>query len=111
MHTYYLAPFPSLSLCMHRYVDTSVFMEIYTASSSTKKLTLNMLARQEYGVSGILRGATDSFFGFLGFDAVCALAVDTKDPASSGTLDFSEVALWIHKYMYIRAYIYVYTYM
>ena len=27
---------------------------------------------------GILRGATDSFFGFLGFDAVCALAMDTK---------------------------------
>ena len=30
------------------------------------------------GLVGILRGATDSFFGFLGFDAVCALAMDTK---------------------------------
>ena len=34
---------------------------------------------KEYGISGVLRGATDSFFGFLGFDAVCALALDTKD--------------------------------
>ncbi|CAE7319971.1 mtrA [Symbiodinium sp. CCMP2592] len=34
---------------------------------------------EEYGISGVLRGATDSFFGFLGFDAVCALALDTKD--------------------------------
>eukprot|EP00434_Breviolum_minutum_P000421 symbB.v1.2.000358.t1/scaffold10.1/size534768/11 len=33
----------------------------------------------EAGLVGILRGATDSFFGFLGFDAVCALAMDTKD--------------------------------
>ena len=28
----------------------------------------------EFGVSGVLRGAVSSFFGFLGFDAVCCVA-------------------------------------
>jgi amino acid transporter len=40
--------------------------------------------RQDYGPAGVLRGATDSFFGFLGFDAVCALATETKDAPSCG---------------------------
>jgi len=38
---------------------------------------------QDYGLAGVLRGATDSFFGFLGFDAVCALATETKDDGAA----------------------------
>eukprot|EP00537_Pseudo-nitzschia_pungens_P004964 CAMPEP_0172363036 /NCGR_PEP_ID=MMETSP1060-20121228/6503_1 /TAXON_ID=37318 /ORGANISM="Pseudo-nitzschia pungens, Strain cf. cingulata" /LENGTH=732 /DNA_ID=CAMNT_0013085685 /DNA_START=403 /DNA_END=2601 /DNA_ORIENTATION=+ len=33
-----------------------------------------------YGVAGILRGATSSFFGYLGFDEVCCLASEAKNP-------------------------------
>ena len=28
----------------------------------------------EFGASGVLRGAVSSFFGYLGFDAVCCVA-------------------------------------
>jgi len=32
------------------------------------------------GASGILRGATSAFFGYLGYDEVCCLAAEAKDP-------------------------------
>ena len=32
------------------------------------------------GVSGIVRGATSSFFGYLGYDEVCCLAGEAKNP-------------------------------
>ena len=33
-----------------------------------------------YGVSGVVRGATGTFFGYLGFDQVCCLGGEVKDP-------------------------------
>lgn len=33
----------------------------------------------EYGVSGIMRGAVSSFFGYLGFDAMCCVAGEAKN--------------------------------
>lgn len=33
-----------------------------------------------YGVSGVIRGATGTFFGYLGYDQVCCLAAEAKDP-------------------------------
>ncbi len=32
------------------------------------------------GMSGIMRGATSAFFGYLGYDEVCCLAAEAKDP-------------------------------
>ena len=32
------------------------------------------------GVSGILRGATSCFFGYVGYDEVCCMAAEAKDP-------------------------------
>lgn len=32
------------------------------------------------GFSGIMRGATSAFFGFLGYDEVCCLAAEAQDP-------------------------------
>lgn len=32
------------------------------------------------GVSGIFRGATSAFFGFLGYDEVCCLSAEAKNP-------------------------------
>ncbi|CAK9111118.1 unnamed protein product [Durusdinium trenchii] len=52
---------------------------IATALMAFDAKNLQPFIPEEYGISGILRGAIDSFFGFLGFDAVCALALDTKD--------------------------------
>lgn len=33
-----------------------------------------------YGVSGILKGSTACFFGYIGFDEVCCLAAEAKNP-------------------------------
>ena len=50
------------------------------------EITALLPAMKDHGISGILRGATDSFFGFLGFDAVCALATETKDQRNDGPM-------------------------
>jgi basic amino acid/polyamine antiporter, APA family len=34
-----------------------------------------------YGVKGVFRGATSSFFGYLGYDEVCVVAGESKNPA------------------------------
>ncbi len=34
------------------------------------------------GISGTLRGATSSFFAFLGYDEVCCLAAESKNPST-----------------------------
>jgi basic amino acid/polyamine antiporter, APA family len=41
------------------------------------------------GASGVVRGATSSFFGYLGFDEVCCLANEAKNPA-----DMPKAVLW-----------------
>ena len=33
-----------------------------------------------YGVDGVLRGATSSFFGYLGYDEICVVAGEAKHP-------------------------------
>jgi len=34
----------------------------------------------EFGVAGVMRGATTSFFGYLGFDGICCVAGEAKSP-------------------------------
>jgi amino acid transporter len=34
-----------------------------------------------YGISGVFRGATTSFFGYLGYDEICCVAGEAKHPA------------------------------
>ena len=34
----------------------------------------------EFGVSGVLQGSTAAFFGYVGFDEVCCLAAEAKEP-------------------------------
>lgn len=41
------------------------------------------------GAAGVLRGATSSFFGYLGFDEVCCLASEAKRPS-----DMPRAVLW-----------------
>ena len=36
-----------------------------------------------YGVSGVFHGATSCFFGFVGYDEVCCMALETKDPVKA----------------------------
>lgn len=45
-----------------------------------KKENLTPLIPPEFGATGILRGATSSFFGYIGFDELCCLSGETKDP-------------------------------
>ena len=40
----------------------------------------NLVPFAPFGISGILAGATQSFFGFVGFDEVCCLAAEVKNP-------------------------------
>lgn len=41
----------------------------------------NMFPLAPKGLDGILRGATSSFFGYLGYDEVCCVAGEAKHPA------------------------------
>jgi amino acid transporter len=49
----------------------------------------NMTPLAPFGTTGILRGATSSFFGYLGYDEVCCLASEAKNPA-----DMPRAVLW-----------------
>ena len=40
----------------------------------------NLTPAAPFGFGGILRGATSSFFGYLGYDEVCCLASEARDP-------------------------------
>jgi len=37
----------------------------------------------QFGLSGILRGCTSSFFGYIGFDEICCLAGEAKNPRTN----------------------------
>ena len=41
---------------------------------------INMTPAAPYGFSGIMRGATASFFGLVGFDEVCCMAAEAQRP-------------------------------
>jgi len=47
------------------------------------------IAGPAFGAAGILRGATSSFFGYLGFDEVVCLAAEAKNPS-----DTPKAVLW-----------------
>jgi APA family basic amino acid/polyamine antiporter len=49
----------------------------------------NMTPLAPLGPSGVMRGATSSFFGYLGFDEICCLANEAKNPA-----DLPRAVLW-----------------
>lgn len=44
---------------------------------------LNPFIPRQYGLGGVMRGALDSFFGFLGFDEVCCLAGVAQNPRTT----------------------------
>lgn len=45
--------------------------------------TSNVTNWAPMGFSGILRGSTAAFFGYLGYDEVCCLAAEAKDPQNT----------------------------
>lgn len=45
-----------------------------------KPTNLQPFVPPEFGASGVIRGATTSFFGYLGFDGICAVAGEAKNP-------------------------------
>jgi APA family basic amino acid/polyamine antiporter len=48
-----------------------------------KKENLSPLIPQQFGTSGILRGATSSFFGYIGFDEICCVSGEVKNPSEN----------------------------
>jgi amino acid transporter len=51
--------------------------------------TDNLTPVMPYGTAGVLRGATSSFFGYLGYDEVCCMAAEAKNPR-----DMPRAVLW-----------------
>jgi amino acid transporter len=52
-----------------------------TALILAKAENLTPLIPPQFGASGIIRGATSSFFGYIGFDEICCIAGEAVDPA------------------------------
>ena len=52
--------------------------------------TENLAPFVPYGASGVLRGATSSFFGYLGYDEVCCLAAEANNPSR----DMPRAVIW-----------------
>ncbi|KAL7478097.1 hypothetical protein ACHAW6_003880 [Cyclotella cf. meneghiniana] len=48
-----------------------------------KAENMSPLIPPQFGVSGIIRGATSSFFGYIGFDEICCIAGEAVDPAKN----------------------------
>ena len=54
-----------------------------TALVLAKAENLSPLIPPQFGVSGVIRGATSSFFGYIGFDEICCIAGEAVDPAKN----------------------------
>lgn len=50
----------------------------------------NLMPFMPYGTAGVFRGATSSFFGYLGYDEVCCIAGEALHPAR----DMPRAVLW-----------------
>eukprot|EP00986_Skeletonema_menzelii_P019019 scaffold27052_cov169-Skeletonema_menzelii.AAC.7 len=48
-----------------------------------KRENLTPLVPPEFGAAGILRGATSSFFGYIGFDEICCVSGEAKNPSKN----------------------------
>lgn len=60
------------------------------------------LVPPEFGAAGILRGSISSFFGYLGFDAVCCVAGEAINPERNLPLSIV-ITLCIVTFLYIAA--------
>ena len=60
-----------------------VFFMVAVSFIFAKKENLTPLIPPEFGASGVLRGATSSFFGYIGFDEICCLSGEAKDPVKN----------------------------
>ena len=56
----------------------------------------------EFGASGVLRGSMSSFFGYLGFDAVCCVAGEAINAERNLPLSIM-ITLWLVTTLYITA--------
>ncbi len=61
-------------------VAVVVFMAIVGMMLMKPRENLTPFVPPQYGVAGILRGATSSFFGYIGFDEVCCVAGEAVNP-------------------------------
>ena len=62
---------------------TKVSLVVFMAVGATFLMdtsNLKPFVPPEFGMAGVLRGATSSFFGYLGFDGICCVAAEAIDP-------------------------------
>jgi APA family basic amino acid/polyamine antiporter len=45
-----------------------------------QKKNLTPLVPPQYGLAGVFRGATSSFFGYIGYDEICCIAGEAINP-------------------------------
>lgn len=57
-----------------------MFMAIVGISLMEPKENLVPFIPPQYGMAGVFRGATSSFFGYIGFDEVCCVAGEAINP-------------------------------
>jgi len=60
-----------------------VLLMSFGALSLMKKENLQPLIPPKYGITGVLRGATSSFFGYIGFDEICCMSGEAKNPSKN----------------------------
>ncbi len=58
------------------------FMSIASLSLMDKN-NLSPMLPAKFGITGILRGSTSSFFGFIGFDEICCMGGEVVDPVKN----------------------------
>jgi len=61
-------------------VAVVVFMAVVGLILMQPQENLKPFLPPEFGISGIFRGATSSFFGYIGFDEICCMAGEAKNP-------------------------------
>jgi amino acid transporter len=61
-------------------IGVVMFMAIVGISLMEPKENLVPFIPPQYGMAGVFRGATSSFFGYIGFDEVCCVAGEAINP-------------------------------
>ena len=61
-------------------VAVVVFMAVVGLILMQPQENLKPFLPPEFGIAGIFRGATSSFFGYIGFDEICCMAGEAQNP-------------------------------
>lgn len=64
-------------------VSLVFFMAAFSLALAKPRQNMTPFVPQEFGAGGIVRGATSSFFGYIGFDEICCISGEAIDPTKN----------------------------